>query len=107
VALSAAVQDAMWLRSVLEEIGVQQGVPVLILEDNQSAIAIANNPESHDKTKHIDIRHHFVRDSVETGKVELQYCPTDKMIADILTKALGQDRFEMLRGKLGVVDCSV
>jgi hypothetical protein len=106
VALSAAVQEAMWLRCVLKDIGIPQAAPILILEDNQSAISIANNPASHDKTKHIAIRHHFVRDSVEAGEVQLQYCPTNEMVADILTKPLAHDRFEQLRDKLSVVDCS-
>ena len=96
VALSSAVQEAMWLQRVLEEVGVRQHKPVLIKEDNQSAIAIATNPESHDKTKHIDIRHHFVRDLVEKGAIRLEYCPSVDMVADIFRIAF---RAAAIRGR--------
>ena len=104
VALSAAIQEAMWLRSLLQELGVPQNEATIVMQDNQSTMAIATNPEAHERTKHIDIRHHFVRDTIESGAIELQYCPTQDMIADIFTKALDKGRFEELRTKLGVIN---
>ncbi|KAJ0388685.1 hypothetical protein P43SY_010840 [Pythium insidiosum] len=65
---------------------------VVVLEDNQGAIALAKNPEFHKRTKHIDIRYHFVRESVETGNIELQYCSTQDMLADLLTKPIAATR---------------
>jgi len=72
------------------------------MEDNQGAIAIANNPVAHSRTKHIDIRYHFVREAVLNKTVELRYCPTEFMIADILTKSLSRERFETLRCAIGI-----
>lgn len=69
------------------------------MEDNQSAIAIARNPTGHARTKHIDIRYHFVR---EKGTTDLCYCPTKEMIADLLTKSLPRGRFESLRSAMGM-----
>ncbi len=57
--------------------------PTVIMEDNQGAIAMARNPGSHARTKHIDIRFHYVREAVQQGAIALQYCPTDIMLADI------------------------
>ena len=62
--------------------------------DNQGALAIAVDPISHDKVKHIDIRYHFIREQVEDGIVKLEYVPTEDMLADFLTKAQPGPRFK-------------
>lgn len=61
---------------------------VKIYKDNQGSIALAENPEFHKKTKHIDIRYHFVREKVEDNQVVLEYCPTQDMLADNMTKLI-------------------
>ena len=73
--------------------------------DNTSAINISKNLVQHSRTKHIDIRHHFIRDLVESKIVSLEYIDTKKQLADIFTKALDSKRFESLRKALGV--CSM
>lgn len=103
VAVSSATQEIVWLRRLLAEIGYPEKGPTLLWEDNQGTIAIARNPVSHGRTKHIDIRHHFVREAVINKIVDLKYCPTEYMVADILTKALPRPRFDDLRFKLGLV----
>ena len=89
VALSAATQEAVWLSRLLSDIKAPPQTPILIKEDNQGTIAIARNPVSHSRTKHIDIKFHYVREALEDGIIDLIYCPTEKMTADILTKPLG------------------
>ena len=74
----------------------------VIHEDNQSAISLAKNPQFHGWAKHIDIRHHFVREKVNDGTVELNYCPTNDMVADMLTKGLSGVNFERVRKMAGV-----
>ena len=108
VALSTAVQECVWMRRLLSELGNQPDGPTTILEDNQSSIVMARNPQFHGRAKHIDIKHHFVRELVSNGSVELQYCPTSEMLADVLTKGLAQQQFSTLRRKAGIVtqDCS-
>ncbi|KAG4036076.1 hypothetical protein PC123_g28356 [Phytophthora cactorum] len=75
---------------------------VKIYEDNQGSIALAKNPEFHKRTKHIDIRYHFVREKVEDGQVVLQYVSTTDMLADIMTKPIPATQFGALRNKLGI-----
>ena len=75
----------------------------VIQEDNQGAIAIAKNPVDHSRTKRIDIRYNYIRECVRSGQIELQYCPTNDMKADILTKPLTKQKFEYLRGEIGLV----
>jgi hypothetical protein len=71
--------------------------------DSTSAISVAKNPVLHSRTKHIEVRYHFLRDNVEKGNIDLIYVPTEKQLADILTKALDQATFARLRGELGLV----
>ena len=68
-----------------------------ILEDNQSAICLANNPIFHGRTKHVELKYHFIRDQVGQGNITLTYCPSEAMIADILTKGLPTPQFQKLR----------
>ena len=102
VALAGASQEALWLKYLLSDLNVNVNDPIVINEDNQSAICIAKNSKGHPKTKHIDIKYHFVRDLVMNGEIKLHYCPTSDMLADIFTKGLSSERFEKLRIKLGI-----
>ena len=86
---------------MLAEYDVGQDVMTLFC-DNISAINISKNPVQHSKTKHIEIRHHFIRDLVEDKKIKLEYIHTEKQLADIFTKALDATRFENLRSSLGL-----
>jgi len=103
MALSEATQEAIWFKGILCELGEQSDKqPVKIFEDNQSSIALVKNPEFHKRTKHIDIRYHFVREKVQDNQVILEYCPTEDMLADMMTKAIGASRFRELCDKLGI-----
>ena len=102
IALSTATQETVWLRQLLLDFGVQQDQATTIMEDNQGAIFIAKNPVTHARSKHIDVRYHYIREALRDGTIDLQYCPTQEMTADILTKPLHKGRFESLREKMGL-----
>ena len=102
VVLSTATQEAVWLRKLLRDFGESQDQATVVMEDNQGAICIAKNPVEHSRTKHIDVRYHYIREALNEKLIELNYCPTENMIADILTKPLPKGRFEILRGKMGL-----
>ena len=101
LALSSTTQEVMWMRRLNSELGNSQQGPTIIQEDNQSAISMSKNPQFHGRAKHIDIRHHFIREQVHNGVIELKYCPTQEMLADMFTKGLAQERFCLLRDKIG------
>jgi hypothetical protein len=102
IAASQATQEAVWLRGLLDSLSVEPVGPTRLFEDNQGCIAMTRNPVGHKRTKHVDIRYHFIREKVEQGQIILQYCPTAEMIADIFTKPLAGEKFSYLRDKLGV-----
>ena len=70
--------------------------------DNQGSIAIARNPIAHSRTKHIDIRYHYIREALQDHVIDLCFCPSSEMIADVLTKALSKKPFECLRLSMGI-----
>jgi hypothetical protein len=77
---------------------------VPLLCDNESAIRIAENPVEHSRTKHIDIRHHFLRDHQQRGDIEIAYINTKDQLADIFTKPLDKKNFTKLRNELNILD---
>ena len=102
IALAAAAQEDVWLQSLLQQLsGIK--ISTVMYDDSQSAIAIAKNPQWHGRTKHIDIKFHYIREQVNNGIVQLKFCPTDKMLADILTKGLSREQHEKLVKGLNVV----
>jgi hypothetical protein len=96
MAASQSAKEAIWLRQLMADVGCVQGEATIIMCDNQGCIALAKNPKHHSRTKHIDVQHHFIREKIEDGVIELRYCPTEHMVADVLTKALGRVRHVML-----------
>ena len=101
IALSLATREAVWLRRLLENIGLKQKTPSLLYEDNQGAMELSKNPKFHNRTKR-DVSFHFVREKVNSKAIKVSYCPTERMLADIMTKALTKVKFEEFRSKLGV-----
>lgn len=99
VSASTAAREGTWIREIITEIDnilMLQSTkkeeltapPVLLLVDNQAAIKVAQNPEDHQRSKHIDVAYHYIRDKVDQGLMVLQYVPTKEMVADFLTKPL-------------------
>lgn len=91
------------MKRLLEEMEYLKGEPILIYCDNQGAYKLAQNPVFHNRTKHIDIKFHHVREVVRNKEVELKYCPTNDMIADILTKNLSKVKHLYFVNLLGIV----
>ena len=88
IALSSAAQETVWIRRLITELGNEPEESTTLMEDNQSAIAMAKNPQFHGRAKHIDICHHFIREKVNGGDIKLVYCPMSEIVADMLTKGL-------------------
>lgn len=102
MALSYATREAIWLRNLLGELGLVQGEPTQIYVDNQGTISFAKSQDFHGRSKHIDIRHHFVRECIARQDIEVLYRSTDVNLADIFTKALPRERFNALMSLLGL-----
>ena len=100
--MADAAREAIWLRNLYIELGLEIKEPTLIYGDNQGALAIANNPQYHKRTKHFDIKNHFIREKIRDKSIVTDYCPTDKMTADIFTKALPRDKFILHKSGLGI-----
>jgi hypothetical protein len=101
VAAASCCSQALWMQTQLRDYGYTfNKIPILC--DNKSAIAISANPVQHSKTKHIDIRYHFLKHHVEEGNVEMYFVSTEFQLADLFTKALDEKRFNFLVEKIGM-----
>jgi hypothetical protein len=102
ISASEATAQAIWLRFVLDDFGEMQAEATPLFYDNMSAISMARNPVFHQRTRHINRRYHFIREALQEGVINIQFCRSEEQLADIFTKALPKDRFKQLRLKLGV-----
>jgi len=102
IAGAHAAKEAIWLGRLFTGLQQPSSFPIPLLINNQSAIAIAKNPEFHDRTKHIDIRYHFLRHKVESGDITLNYVPTNDQSADVLTKGLAREKHKKFSKELGL-----
>nr|GEV30131.1 retrotransposon protein, putative, unclassified [Tanacetum cinerariifolium] len=91
----------LWMRSQLSDYSLGfNKIPMYC--DNKSAIALCCNNVQHSRSKHIDIRYHFIKEQVENGVIELYFVNTEYQLSDLFTKALGRERIEFLINKLGM-----
>nr|KYP35737.1 Retrovirus-related Pol polyprotein from transposon TNT 1-94 [Cajanus cajan] len=103
IAAAETTSQAIWLRRILEEMSEQQDGLTVICCDNRSTITMEKNPVHHQRTKHIAIKYHFIREAAKTTKqIQLEYCSTEDQVANIFTKALPRAKFEQLQTMLGV-----
>ena len=102
VALSECSREAMWLRHLYGELGYVQKGPTLLLGDNDGSIAMTRNPQFHKRSKHVDIRWHWVRDLVQDGLITINDCRDPEQTADILTKALQRQKHTKHTKELGL-----
>ena len=106
VAAATAACQGIWLARLLAEFSNGEAEHVVLKVDNKSAIALVKNPVFHERSKHIELKYHFIRDCVEAKKVELEFVRTDHQLADMLTKPLGRVRLAELRTSIGMVEVS-
>ena len=104
MALSLAAQESIWMRQLISELKRETAKPMTIYEDNQAAICLSKNPQYYGRSKHIDIKHHFIQDKVKNGSIAVKYCKTEEMIADMVTKGLYSERFVKLRKMTGITE---
>ena len=105
IAAGSCCAQLLWMKQTLKDYGIHlKQVPLYC--DNESAIKIANNPVHHSKTKHIEIRHHFLRDHVVKEDIDIIHVNTEEQLADIFTKPLDEKRFCKLRCELNILESS-
>lgn len=106
VALSEACQEALWLRQLLRDFDEEQQHPTVLKEDNQGCISFVTTERTSRRSKHIDTKERFVEELCINKQVVLEYCPTEWMAADVLTKPLGPLKLKRFREMLGVMEQS-
>ncbi|GJU56966.1 copia protein [Tanacetum coccineum] len=103
VSAGKACQQALWMKQALIDYGVRlDDIPIMC--DNKRAIDLSKNPVQHSRTKHIEIRHHFLRDNIQKGNISIEKVSSEDNIADILTKPLKREPFNYLRLGLGMME---
>ena len=102
MAAANAVKEGLWLRTLLRDLHLEISV-ISIMADNQSAIKLLKNPISSMRSKHIDVIYHFARERVARKEIQFQYISTNKMVADMLTKAVPRDKLEFCCEQIGLM----
>lgn len=105
MSLSSCVQEAMWLKQLQESFWpLLRNKAMIIYSDNQSSIKLSGSDGYQPRTKHIDVRHHFIRDKVLAGDIDVKYIQTDMMVADALTKATPHPKLVYCASKMGLIN---
>ena len=102
IALAAETQEAIWQKMVLQEPGAEVSSPIVIREDNKACQMFADHAGNFSRTKHIDVRYHFVCERLARGDIRIDYVSTEEQVADIFTKALSRELFKKFRARLVV-----
>ena len=102
IALSEAAKEAVWIRKILADLDCEQRTPTLIYEDNQSCLSLIKDERLSNRSKHIDTKFFFVKDLIDKGLIICQYCPTEKMLADMMTKPLSKIKLNLHRNNCGL-----
>ncbi|EOX92630.1 Uncharacterized protein TCM_001548 [Theobroma cacao] len=102
--MAQTVCEVVWMYQLLSEVGLKSSLPEKLWCDNQAALHIASNPVFHERTKHIEIDCHFVREKIQQKFISTGYVKIEDQLEDIFTKALNGPRFDDNRSKLGMIN---
>ncbi|GAA0176500.1 hypothetical protein LIER_29480 [Lithospermum erythrorhizon] len=102
--MAAVTCELIWLTGLLRSLGIHHTRPMQLRCDSQSALYLAQNPVFHERTKHIEVNCHFVRDALVKGVIATSHVSTSDQLADLFIKALGKRQFGFLLRKLGIYD---
>ena len=100
--MKSGLLEIMWLRRLLTEIGFPPTRKSRLFCDNEAAISISENPVQHDRTKHVEVDRHFIKEKLEAGVIEFPFVRSEEQLADILTKAVNPKMFKEVLGKLNI-----
>ena len=103
-AMASGLCELMWIKGLLRELRLHKSTPLQLYCDNQAAINIVHNPVHHDRTKHVEIDRHFIKEKLEEGVLQVTYVKSVNQLADILTKGISVVSFENVCSKMGLVD---
>ena len=103
-AMTQSICEIIWFHQLLMEVGIKTPIPAELWCDNQTALHIVSNPVFHERTKHIEINCHFVREKILLGLISTGYVKTGEQLGDIFTKALNGDRVSYLCSKLDMIN---
>lgn len=103
-AMAQGICEGIWLKRMLDEIKIPTNYTMRILCDNKAAISIAKNPVHHDRTKHVEIDKHFIKEKIDHEIISVNHISSNRQTADILTKALSRHTYETIRSNLGMID---
>lgn len=101
-AMAQGICELLWIKKILEDLQVKWHGPMKLYCDNKSAISIAHNPVQHDRTKHVKVDRHFIKEKIESGLICTPYVPTNGQMADVFTKGLDSSTFRNITSKLGM-----
>jgi hypothetical protein len=103
-AMAHGICEMLWLKAILKELGVHSKDPMKLYCDNKAAISIAHNPIQHDRTKHVEVDRHFIKEKLTEGLICTSFVRTENQLADILTKGVSSKIFNSALDKLGIRD---
>ncbi|RVW99495.1 Copia protein [Vitis vinifera] len=102
--VALGICEVLWIRQLLEELKISSTLPMKLCCDNKTTILIAHNLVLHDRTKHVEIDKHFIKEKLKNGLICIPYIPTTEQVADVLTKGIPTEQFDRLIGKLAIED---
>jgi hypothetical protein len=107
IAASSTSTQVIWMARLLEELGMEIHKPIKVYCDNQRTISMTKNQVLHSMSKHIDIRHHFIRELIQQEFLFFEFCKSEDQLADIFMKALPKDQLEKLISHLGILKLNI
>ena len=100
--IKSGLTEILWLRKLMTELDLRPALPCRLFCDNKAAISISENPVQHDRTKHVEVDRHFIKENIEAKVVEMPYVKSEDQLADILTKAVNSKSFQEVLCKLSI-----